>query len=79
MKSLTVGTAWMAVVRFTCIAGLVWRGPDLEEHICDKQGEDILAPWFLAFRYYKLIRNLVIAHRNVDLEWTSHLLSQVNF
>lgn len=74
-----MGTAQMAALSFTCTAGLVWWGADLEEHICDKQGEGILAPQFLAFHYYRLISNLVIAHRNVDLERTSCLLSQVNF
>lgn len=64
---------------FTCTAGLVWWGHDLEGYICCKQGENILTSKFSAFHLYRVTRNLVISHRHVDLEWTSCLLWQVNF
>lgn len=61
---------------FTCAAGLVWWGHDLEGHIVASR-EKIF--WLPSSHCYKVTRNLVISHRNVDLEWTSCLLSQVNF
>lgn len=64
---------------FTCSAGLVLRGPDLETHIHSKWGEGILASQFLVFHCSRLASYLVILHRNVDLESTSCLLLQVNF
>lgn len=57
----------------------MWWDPDLEGYIHGRYGEGILAFQFLAFHYYRLTSDLLISHGNVDLEWTSRLLSQVNY